>query len=86
MTIQLAEAHFRNAETTLQTESQQKELAMAMAREVATGQAVVVQQIELQFEREKVEQTAQVGRMNYVIIIDADRKPEYASGVSVEIR
>jgi hypothetical protein len=54
-TIQLGEAHLSNTEVALQTESHPRELAMAMAREDASGQVAVLQQFEQQFEREKAE-------------------------------
>jgi hypothetical protein len=68
MTIHLAEAHLRNTEVALQTESQQRELAMTMAREVSSGQAAVLRQFEQQMERNKVERTAQASRVDSVII------------------
>ena len=63
----------RNTEVALQAESQQRELAMSMAREVATGQVAVFQQFDHQVERDTVEHTAEVGRISYVLL-DVDRK------------
>ena len=57
MDIQFAEAHLRKTEAALQLESQQRDVAVSMAREVACGQSAVLQQDELQIERERAEQT-----------------------------
>ena len=76
-TMEFAEAHLRNTEVAVQTESKQRELAMAMAHEIATGQAAVVQQFEQQYDGEKVEQTVEVDRMNSVTI-SVDRAVEHS--------
>ncbi|MFM7980393.1 MAG: hypothetical protein ACKPKO_13855 [Candidatus Fonsibacter sp.] len=47
--------------------SQQHEVAMSMAREVAFGQSSVLRQYELQLEYEKEEQAAQAGRASTII-------------------
>ena len=46
--IQNAEAHIRTAEAALHLESQQRDVAISMAREVATGQYAVLLQFEQQ--------------------------------------
>ena len=40
--IQNAEVHIRSAEAALHLESQQRDVAVSMAREVATGQSAVL--------------------------------------------
>ena len=44
--IRNAEAHVRSAEEALHFESQQRDVAICMAREVASGQTVVLHQVE----------------------------------------
>ena len=75
MTIQMAEAHLHDKETELIAESQQRYLAMSLAREVHTGTAEVVQR----YERE-VEQTAQTSRMSNALA-DADHKIDNLEGM-----
>ena len=80
--FQLAEAHPRNTEVALQTESQQRELAMTMARKVPTGQAAVWREFEQQMERAKAEQTAQASLIYSVF--DTDRNCGLLSGLLQE--
>ena len=74
--IQNAEAHFRSAEAALHLESHQRDVAMSLAREVATGQSAALLPYEQQFERQRVEQAAQAGRAN-TMYLDAEQ-PIYA--------
>ena len=46
LSYQNAEAHFRTAEAALHLESQQRDVAISMAREVALGQYTVLLQYE----------------------------------------
>ena len=71
--IQFAEAHLCNIEVALQTASQQKEIVMAMARAVASGQRAILRQSEQWMEQEKAEQAAQASRASSVLI-DTDRQ------------
>ena len=57
--IQNAEIHIRSAEAALHHESQQRDVAISMAREVATGQSAALLQVEHQAEYRVVEQAAQ---------------------------
>ena len=57
-TIRMAEGHLHDKETYLITESQQRDLATTMAKEVHTGAAEVFQR----YACEKIEQTAQASR------------------------
>jgi cellobiose phosphorylase len=61
--IRNAEAHARSAEEALRFKSQQREVAISMAREVASGQTVVLHQLEQRAENRMVEQAAQAGRI-----------------------
>ena len=61
---QNAEAHIRIVEAALHLESQQRDVAISMAREVATGPSAVLHQYEQQVERQTVEQAAQADRAN----------------------
>ena len=56
-------------ESQLRVESQQRDLAMSLAREVGAGQSQVFRQ----YERGKVEQTAQAGRLSSAVA-QADKK------------
>ena len=51
--IQNAEAHIRTVEAAIYFESQQRDVAISMAREVATGQSAVLHQYEQQAERQQ---------------------------------
>ena len=77
----MTEAKFRRAEAQLIGESQQRDLAMSMAREVGTGQAAVYHQFEL----DRTEQAAQAGRMN-TSIADAGVKVEFPESRLQETR
>ena len=66
--IHFAEVHLRTTEVALHIESQQRDVALSMAREVASGQGAILQQYELQVEREKAEQAAQASRTNSMLI------------------
>ena len=70
--IQNAEAHFRSAEAALHLESQQRDVATSLAREVATGLSAVILQYEQQIERQRMEQAAQAGRAN-TMYLDAEQ-------------
>ena len=48
MAIQFAEAHLRSTEVALHIESQEREIAMTMAREVASCQGGILRQYEQQ--------------------------------------
>ena len=61
--IQNAEPHIRTSEAALHLESQERDVALSMAREVATGQSAVLLQFEQQAERQKLEQAAQASRV-----------------------
>jgi hypothetical protein len=61
--IRNAEVHIRSAEEALHLESQQRDVAISMAREVATGQTAVLHQLEQRAENQMVEQAAQAGRI-----------------------
>ena len=61
--LQNAEVHIRSAEEALHLESQQQDVAISMAREVATGQTAVLFQVEQRAEKQMVEQAAQAGRI-----------------------
>ena len=71
--IQNAEAHFRTAEAALYLESQQRDVAISMAREVATGQSAGLLPYEQQIERQRVEQAAQASHAN-TMYLDAERQ------------
>ena len=63
------EAHIRTAEAALYLESQQRDVAISMAREVAIGQSAVLLQFEQQAERQKVDRAALTSRAT---TMDAD--------------
>ncbi|MFM7989781.1 MAG: hypothetical protein ACKPKO_61755, partial [Candidatus Fonsibacter sp.] len=65
--LQVAESRLRSEEAALRMESHQHEVAMSMARGVASGQCSVLRQFEFQFEYEKAEQAAQAGRVDTVL-------------------
>ena len=71
--IQNAEAHIRTAAAALHLESQQRDVAISMAREVATGQSAVLLPFEQQAERQKVEQAAQASRVT-TMYADAEQQ------------
>ena len=71
--IQNAEAHIRSAEAALHLESQQRDVAISMAREVATGQSAVIVQVEQRAECQMVEQAAQAGRIT-TLYTDAEQQ------------
>ena len=71
--IQHAEVHIRTAEAALHFESQQRDVAISMAREVATGQSVVLLQVEQQAACQVVEQAAQASRMT-TMYADAEQQ------------
>ena len=71
--IQNAECHIRSAEAALHHESQQRDVAISMAREVATGQSAVLLQVEHQAECRVMEQAAQASRMS-TMYADAERQ------------
>ena len=70
--VQNAEAHIRTVEAALHFESQQRDVAVSMAREVATGQSAVLLLYEQQIERQRVEQAAQASHPN-TMYFDAER-------------
>jgi hypothetical protein len=61
--IRNAEAHVRSAEEALHFESQQRSVAISMAREVASGQTAVLHQMEQLAQTRIVEQAAQADRV-----------------------
>ena len=79
--FQLAEDRLRHAEVRLAGVSQQRDLAISLAKEVGTGQAAVYQQSEI----ERNEQAAQTCRTN-TIIADARAQVEYLGMMLQETR
>ncbi len=71
--IQNAEIHIRSAEAALHLESQHRDVAISMAREVATGRSAVLLQVEQQAECQVVEQAAQASRMT-TMYADAEQQ------------
>jgi chromosome segregation ATPase len=71
--IQHAEVHIRTAEAALHVETQQRDVAISMARAVDSGQSAILFQFEQQAERQKVEQAAQASRMT-TMYADAERQ------------
>ena len=67
------EAHITTVDAALRLASQQRDVAISMAREVATGQYAVLHQYEQQVERQRVEQTAQSDRANSMFL-EAERQ------------
>ena len=60
--IENAEVHVRSAEQALHLESQQRDVVISMAREVASGQSAVLHQMEQRTNDHIVEQAAQADR------------------------
>ena len=73
LSYRIAEVHIRSAEAALHLESQQRDIAISMAREVAAGQSAVLLQVAHQAECREVEQVAQASRMT-TMYADADRQ------------
>ncbi|MFM7984219.1 MAG: hypothetical protein ACKPKO_33345, partial [Candidatus Fonsibacter sp.] len=65
--MHVAESRLRSEEAALKMDSQQHEVAMSMAREVASGECSILRQFEHQLEHEKAEQAAQAGRVDIVL-------------------
>ena len=78
--IHNAEVHIRSAEAALHLESQQRDVAISMAREVATGQFAVIVQVEQRAECQMVEQAAQAGRIT-TLYTDAEQQISTLEGM-----
>ena len=63
----LAEARLRSEEQALRVESQQHEAVMGMAKEVASGQASVLRQYELELQKELAEQSNMENQAKFVL-------------------
>ncbi|MFM7990226.1 MAG: hypothetical protein ACKPKO_64015, partial [Candidatus Fonsibacter sp.] len=63
----LAEARLRSEEHALRVESQQHEAVMGMAKEVASGQASVLRQYELELQKELAEKSNMENQASFVL-------------------